>query len=63
MKNEKGFVGIIFLLISIALIAFLVWNYGFAPGVGKTQREVPQEDLEILEQARDLKGALEQRYR
>ena len=59
--GNGGYVGLIMVLITTVIIAFLVWKFGFlAPGSG-VGRGAPQEDLRAIEQAKLLKQTLEQR--
>lgn len=69
MKNIKnsGFVGLLVLLIiTVAIMALIMWKSGFfetvkdSVGTGKTAQ---QENLQSIQNAQDLKDALEQKDR
>lgn len=68
MKNHKngGYSALIILLITVAIMALILWKSGFFGAVGDmekgTSRTTPQEDLQALQKAKDLKTSLEQRY-
>ena len=65
MKIPKngGYVGLIMMLISVVIIALLVWKFGLLAGGGGGVRATPQEDLQAIKAAQAVKDALEQRDR
>jgi hypothetical protein len=63
IHRDGGYVELVIILLTTVIIALLVWKFGFL-GLGSGGgRSVPQEDLQALQKARDLKATLEQRYR
>lgn len=63
MHKNGGYVGLILMLVSVVIMAFLVWKFGVFTGSAREQRNGPQEDLSAIQQAQALKDALEQRDR
>jgi hypothetical protein len=62
LKNS-GYMGLIMMLISVVIMALLVWKFGLLAGKSGGVKATPQEDLQAIQKAQDLKNALEQRDR
>ncbi|MDO8492430.1 MAG: hypothetical protein Q7S34_02220 [bacterium] len=61
MKTNKGYAGLLALLITAVVITFLVWQtYGKK---GQNQKTVIEEDLQAINQAQDIKDTLEKNSR
>lgn len=63
IHKNNGYVGLVFMLISVVVMAFLVWRFGVFTGNNQTQRGVQSQDLQAIQQTQILKDALEQRDR
>jgi hypothetical protein len=61
VKNG-GYVGLIMMLVSVVIIALLVWKFGSFGGSGGV-KTTPQEDLQAIQKAQAIKDVLEQRDR
>jgi hypothetical protein len=66
IKNS-GYVGLlIMLIITVAIMALIMWKSGFFKVVGEsvgTEKAAEQENLQAIQNARNLKDALEQKDR
>ena len=66
MKNgvfKNNGIGFLFLLFAIAFIAFLLWGFFLVVREGESGRDIPQQDLEIIDRAKTLKEDAELRDR
>lgn len=58
---QRGFVGFIMFLASLAILGWLVWQY--TSGLSAGDRAPNATQKEVLDRAADLKTSLEARYR
>jgi hypothetical protein len=62
MKTNKGFIGLIGLLIGFAIIALLLWRTDLFQSKtkdGVPQKTIIEQDLEVVQSAKDAKAILE----
>jgi hypothetical protein len=62
-NKNGGWVGLAMMLITVVIMALLVWKFGVATSKSGGMKTIPQEDLQAIQKAQELKNAMEQRDR
>lgn len=61
--KNGGYIGLISLLLSVAIIFFVIWRFGPSSKTDSSSKNVIEQDLQAIEQANLLKESLEQNNR
>jgi len=60
MRNNKGFIGILFLLIAVAVMAIVIVRTDLFSG-GKSDKSMIENGLDAVDKAEEAKNLLEQK--